>query len=304
MTVNFSPCVFLLFLILSAAPFLFEKSFAQENQIISPKHQWKLFVDLDGLKCKEGLILLQKSNGFPACVTPSTFLKLIDRGYGKFDSSQLMNRPDMMTNLMSGMIDSSQLMHHWHTMILNDPKIMQQTMSNFVLQLKENSEFMTNIMSPMITIPELREQMIEHMKNHNQMMISFQDHPGWMDSVHQPIMGSNMGQGMTSGWYEKGECSWCPEIKQNSLYHHSGFHQPKIMEDMMHHIWINEKMRNQMHELMLGNIGHMGFMINEIMEPLIELMMNDPELRDQMIEMMLEHQGFMDSIRHENKFFN
>ena len=39
-----------------------------------------------------------------------SYLKLIDRGYGKFDSSQLMKRPEMMTHLMSGMVVEPQLM--------------------------------------------------------------------------------------------------------------------------------------------------------------------------------------------------
>ena len=33
----------------------------------------------------------------------------------------------------------------------------------------------------------------------------------------------------------------------------------------MHHIWINEKMRSQMHELMLENPQHMNLMAGETM---------------------------------------
>jgi hypothetical protein len=298
---NFS-FILLIILSLSVSSFLFESSFAQESQIIPPRHQWKQLPDPDILTCKEGLILIQKTNGSPACVSPTTYLKLVDRGYGKFDSSQLMKRPVMTNHLMSGMINESQLMHHWHTMMLNDPKIMQHTMSNMVLQLKENPEFMANILGPMTTNPDLREQMIEHMKNHNHMMNSFQEHPEWMNSVHQPMMGSNMGKGMESEMHEKTQCSWCSGMKQRPLGVHPGFHQPKIMEDMMHHLWINENMRAQMHNFMLKNHHHMGLMSDQMMRPTLGYIMDDPELRQQMIDMLLEHQEFMNSIRHENQF--
>ena len=301
--VNFS-FVFTIILGISFSPFLFENSFAQENLIIPPRHQWKQSHDPDILTCKDGLILLQKTNGSPACVSSLTYLKLIDRGYGKFDSTQLMKHPEMMTHLMGGMIVEPQLMRHWYTMMVNESKITQHTMSDMILQLKENSEFLANIMGPMTTNLELREQMIENMKNHDQMMISFQEHRGWMNSVHQPMMDSNMDQGMGPSMHGKDKCSWCPKIEQHNLHANLGFHQPKIMEDMMHHVWVNEKMRSQMHDFMLENPPHMDLMTDEIMDSILGLMMDDPELREQMIDMMLKHPEFMNSIRHENKFSN
>jgi hypothetical protein len=299
---NFS-FVFTLILCISFSPFLFENSFSQENLIFSPRQQWKQLPDPDILTCKDGLILLQKTNGSPACISSTTYLKLIDRGYGKFDSSQLMKRPEMMTHLMDGMVVQPQLMSHWHTMMENDPKIMQQSISDMVLQLKENPKSLANIMGPMTTNLELREEMIEHMKKHDQMMISFQEHPGWMESVHQPMMGSSMNQEISSGMHGKTECSWCPE-KSIDLQAHQDFHRPKIMEDMIHPIWINEKMRSQMHELMLENPQHMDLMTDETIDPILGFMMDDIELRQQMIDMMLEHPEFMNSIRHENQFTN
>jgi hypothetical protein len=76
------------------------------------------------------------------------------------------------------------------------------------------------------------------------------------------------------------------------------------MEDLMHHIWINEKMRTQMYNLMFKSPNHMNLMADQMMSPLLGLMMDNPEIRNQMIEIMLENQDFMNSIRHENKFSN
>jgi len=72
------------------------------------------------------------------------------------------------------------------------------------------------------------------------------------------------------------------------------------MEDIIHHIWINEKMRNQVQLLMLENTEHMETMANLMMEPILDYIMSDPILREQMIEMLLVHHDFMNSIRHEN----
>ena len=295
--------VFSIIIIIFISPFLLENSFAQ-NQIIPPRPQWKETPDPDLLTCKDGLLLLQKTNGSPACVSPTTYLKLLDRGYGKFDSSQLMKRPIMMDNLMSGMVGDSQLMHHWHTMITNDSKIMNQTMSKMVLQLKENPDLMPNIMGAMTSNPDLRVQMIEIMKNHELMMKTFHEHSGWMDSVHQPMTGSKMSQNMGHGIIGNHQCSWCPELPLHDSKEHPGFHQPKIMEDLIHHIWVDADFRNKMHSFMLENPLHMAHMTDQLLEPTLGHMMNDAELRQQMIELMLEHHEFMNSIRHENILTN
>ena len=60
------------------SPSFFENSFAQQ---MPPHQQWKKFADVDMLTCKSGYLLIQKSNSNPACVIPSIYLKLVDRGW-------------------------------------------------------------------------------------------------------------------------------------------------------------------------------------------------------------------------------
>ncbi len=69
-------------LTIAISPSFFENSFAQQ---MSPHQQWKKFTDVDMLTCKSGYLLIQKSNGNPACVMPSTYLKLVDRVYGFYN---------------------------------------------------------------------------------------------------------------------------------------------------------------------------------------------------------------------------
>jgi len=289
--------------ILIIFPVFIENSFSQENLIGSPRSQWKQLPDADSLMCKDGLILLQKNNSSPVCVSPTTYLKLLDRGYGKFDLSQLTKRSQMMITVLHTVLENQHLVNHWHTMMINDPKILHQSMSSLNLQLNENPQLMISILGPMITNPELRAEMINQMKENNQMMMSLQENPKWMNSVHSPIMGS-MNKEMSPEIPAESDCSWCIEPKSQQFSNNSDFQHPKIMEDMIHHIWMNENLRNQMHLFMFENPEHMKTMTNHTMEPILESMMSDSNLRKQMIEMMLEHQEFMNSIRHENQFSN
>ncbi len=48
---------------------------------ISPLKQFKSGISIDGIQCKENLVLLQKYNGSPACVKPSSVIDLIKRNW-------------------------------------------------------------------------------------------------------------------------------------------------------------------------------------------------------------------------------
>jgi hypothetical protein len=276
------------------SPTLLENSFAQQN--MSPHKQWKQFVDLDMINCKPGHLLLQKSNGDPTCVMPSTYLKLVDRGYGNHNQSIMDKRPEMLDNLMHNMASNEKVMSHWHEMMQNDSYKMNQTMNSWISQMKKDPNLLKNMLAPMTSDSILREKMIHTMQNHPQMETHLKSHSTWMDSIHQPMMGSGMGQGM----HQLG-CTWCPHYEHNSMNSHeimmSGSN--KIM-DMIHQIWINHDMIQDMHTLMLEDPSHMAMMSNQMMEPMLNAVMDDEDLREQMIELMLQHKDFMNTIRHDN----
>ncbi|MCV0391990.1 MAG: glycoside hydrolase [Nitrosopumilus sp.] len=48
---------------------------------VSPHKQLKLGISIDEMQCKENLVLIQRHDGSPACVTESTKQKLIERGW-------------------------------------------------------------------------------------------------------------------------------------------------------------------------------------------------------------------------------
>jgi hypothetical protein len=122
-------------LTITVSPTFFENSFAQQE--MTPHQQWKKFADPDMLTCKPGYLLIQKSNGNPACVMPSTYLKLIDRGYGPHNQSMMDKRPEMMNHLMNSMASNEKLMTHWHEMMQKNPAIMERTMNDWISQMKK-----------------------------------------------------------------------------------------------------------------------------------------------------------------------
>jgi hypothetical protein len=275
------------------SPTLLENSFAQQ---MTPHQQWKKFADVDLLTCKSGYLLLQKSNGNPACVMPFTYLKLVDRGYGNHNQSMMDKNPEMMNHLMNSMASNEKVMSHWHEMMQNDSYNMNQTMNSWISQMKEDPNLLKNMLAPMTSDSILREKMIHTMQNHPQMETHLKSHSTWMDSIHQPMMGSGMGQGM----HQSG-CTWCPHYEHNSMNSHgmmmSGSNK---MMDMIHQMWINSEMTTDMHTMMLEDPSHMAMMSDQMMEPMLNAVMDDEDLREQMIELMLQHKDFMNTIRHDN----
>jgi len=276
-----------------AIPTFIENSFAQQK--MSPHQQWKKFVDPDVLTCKQGHLLLQKTDGTPSCVMPSTYLKLIQRGYGDYDSSIMSKRPEMMNVLMQSMISNQNIMNHWHDMVLKNPNIMTKTMDNWISQVKDNPDLLKNMLGPITSDPVLREKMIEIMENHPYMENSLKMNSKWMDSVHHS-MSSGMGQEM-----HHTACAWCPDYQMSSSHGHSITltNSDRIM-DMMHDLWINSGMSKDVTMMMLQNPSHLAYMSEQMMEPMLNAVMDDEILRQQMIDLMLEHQDFMNSIRHDN----
>jgi len=278
---------------ISLSPVFFENSFAQQE--MSPHQQWKKFADPDTLTCKQGHLLLQKSNGNPSCVLPSTYLKLVQRGYGNYDVSIMSKRPEMMNTLMQSMTSNQNIMYHWHEMMQKNPRIMMETMDNWVSQMKDNPALLKNMLGPITSDPQLREKMINIMKNHPDMENSLKMNPQWMDSVHHQTMSSEMDQGM-----HHSACSWCPDYQMHVSQSHFMVNGSDRIMDMVHNMWINSGMSQDMNTIMLQNPSHMAHMSEQMMGPMLNAIMDDEDLRQQMMDLMLEHQDFMNTIRHEN----
>ena len=184
--------------LLALSPILADSIFAQTQRYIPVMHQWNLHHDLAQLTCAKGTaILLMDNDGEPTCVKPSTYLTLVDRGYGKFDSNIMMNRPMMMQGLMGQMMDDPNLTQQMIDNMMNNQQMMQSMMSNNQMMgmmrggmmgqgqmgqgmmgqgmmgqgmMMRNPEVMNDMMNQMIQNPEFRQQMIDEMQRHHDFM--------------------------------------------------------------------------------------------------------------------------------------
>ena len=258
---------------------------------LSPRQQWEKFTVPDLLMCKEGFILLQKNNDYPACVTPSTYLKLIERNFTKFDFTLILDRSNMMNYLIQHMTSDTNMINHWHDMLLKNPNVINKMTVDWVQKMKEDSTYLKNVIGPMASEPQLREKMILLMKKHPVMEEYLKNNSDWMDSVHQSnhTMDKDIHMDM---------CPWCPDYEHSLSTVHAMNPESDKMTELIHHIWINNKLSHDMNQLMLENPTHMAMMSDIMMDDILFPIMDDSQLRENMAELLLEHQAFMNSIRH------
>ncbi|QMU55501.1 MAG: hypothetical protein GKS07_04915 [Nitrosopumilus sp.] len=272
----------------------FENSFAQKET--SPHQQWEKFADIDMITCKPGYLLILKTGGNPLCVTPATYLKLVDRGYGNYDPSIMSQRPAMSNDLMHAMISNESLMQHWHEMMQKNTTVKMKTAANWISHVRDDPDLLKNILDPIASDPKLRLAMIDVMENHTHMETSLKQHSGWMDSVHHPMI--NPEKANVTG---NSACTWCTEYQMhgNDEYLNEFTSHDRMMA-MIHAMWLNLKTSQDLHRMMLENPVHMGQMSKQMMDPVLNMVMDDERLRQQMIDLLLEHQDFMNTVRHGN----
>lgn len=100
--------------------------FAQNNPYITPRQQMKTITDPNQIICQSGMGLMLGNNGNPACVSPSTYMRLVDRGWGNYDFNQMTRDQQFMTGLMNNMMYHPQLMGQ----MMNNPQMIQAMHAN------------------------------------------------------------------------------------------------------------------------------------------------------------------------------
>ena len=299
----------LIAVILGVSPLLANSASAQMYHM-SPRAQWSINSDISQVTCKEGFVLLTKTNGMPSCVSPTSYLRLVDRGWGMWNGTMMMNRPLMMNTLMGGMMQDPQLMQQWHDMLGKNQQQMQNTREQWLQQLRENPQLLANMMGPMTTDPVLQKQMIDQMLQHQGMMQSIRNNTSWMGMMHGQMMGQGMGM-HNCPWcpgasnpnvqYGTTTCPWCPVTNQ-TMGGGWMMHNPQYMQNMMGQVWQNPQWRQQMNDMMIQNPWYMGPGLGQMIGPMMNPMMNDPQIRQQMLEMIAQNQEFMQKLRDDQKF--
>jgi hypothetical protein len=83
-----------------------------QNYILTPLVQLEFGANPNEIKCKENLVLIQKYDGTPACVTPETKEKLIERGWVKTTILQEIDDSSDSLNLNIARIEDGRISLH------------------------------------------------------------------------------------------------------------------------------------------------------------------------------------------------
>jgi len=111
--------------ILALSPILADLIFAQ-TQYMPVRHQWMMNNDPNQITCPTGMGMMMGYSGNPACLTPSTYMRLADRGWGNYDFNYMTRDQQFMTGTMNNMMQHPQMMG----MMMNNPQMMQAMHGN------------------------------------------------------------------------------------------------------------------------------------------------------------------------------
>jgi len=312
--------------------------------MMTPKQQMTMGTNPDQITCADGKVLMMNSMGMPACVTPSTYWRLADRGWGNFDTELLAKNQNHMHGIMGAMVNHPQISQHMHDWMRDNPQHVQTMMNNWIPQMMQNNQWMMNMMGPMMNDPELSQQMMDHMIMNPQMMQNMQSNKQWMRMMHgDPMMSSGMYHGMMTN--STMNCPWCPFMQDsmNQSMMGSGcawcqgkmghgmmnqgkmmsshlqssttdktptasqdwmMQNPQHMQSMMNHMMNNPQSMQTMHGMMMQNPQHMHGMMNNMMGPMMNHMMNNPQMQQQMMNHMMNHPQMIQQWIQNQQYFD
>ena len=117
-------CISVFTVILSLSPILNEAM--AQTQHMSVRQQWMMTDDPNQITCPTGMGMMMRHNGDPVCFTPSTYMRLVDRGWGNYDFNYMTKDPQFMTGMMNNMMQHPQMMGY----MMNHPEMMQSMHAN------------------------------------------------------------------------------------------------------------------------------------------------------------------------------
>lgn len=107
--------------------FSFSNSFGETD---SPLVQTKQGVPANEVACNEGLVLMVRESGTPACLTAPSYLRSIDRGWGVGDLDLLQNNPEQLDSIIEAIMHNRELRQQVIDRISENPEVLGQIQQN------------------------------------------------------------------------------------------------------------------------------------------------------------------------------
>lgn len=119
------------FLILfGLVPFLLYSFSISYGETLSPLEQTRQGVPANEVACKQGLVLMIRESGNPACLTAPSYLRSIDRGWGVGDIDLLQKHPEQVDAIVSAIMNNRQLREQVIEKISENPDLIEKLRGN------------------------------------------------------------------------------------------------------------------------------------------------------------------------------
>ena len=138
-------------------------------QTMTPRQQMMMGTNSDQITCADDKVLMMKNAGDTVCVSPNSYLRLADRGWGNFDMN-MMNNNQQVQNVMNSMIKNPNVGKLWYDIVRDNPQNTQSMVEQMTSSMKQNTQKMQPMMNFMMNDPELRQQMMDQMLQNTLMM--------------------------------------------------------------------------------------------------------------------------------------
>ena len=96
----------------------------------SPLEQTKQGVPANEVACKEGLVLMVRESGTPACLTAPSYLRSVDRGWGVADLDLLQSHPEHVDAIISAVMQNQELREQVIERIAANPDVIEKIKNN------------------------------------------------------------------------------------------------------------------------------------------------------------------------------
>jgi len=103
---------------------------ASYGETLSPLEQTKQGVPANEVACKEGLVLMVRESGSAACLTPASFLRSIDRGWGVGDLELLQAHPEQLDSVIATIMQNRELREQVIERISANPEALEKIKGN------------------------------------------------------------------------------------------------------------------------------------------------------------------------------
>ncbi len=111
-------------------PFLLIGTSSSFGETLSPLEQIKQGVPANEVACKENFVLMVRESGSAVCLTPASFLRSIDRGWGVADLDLLEKNPEQLDSVIATIMQNRQLRDQIIERVSENPQALEKIKSN------------------------------------------------------------------------------------------------------------------------------------------------------------------------------